>query len=137
MTSYVLYTVVVVGLVVGMDFIIVYSCFALFAPPQQPTQRKVRRKFIMTGGSNSVSTSVTGSPFYLSTFTDGDGAVPGTHDAVVVQLIVTEDLPLHQHDHGPTVDPKYAHYDRAGLHYIVSSDSENQISIQVDPVKPR
>jgi hypothetical protein len=75
--------------------------------------------------------------FYLSTFTDGDGAVPGTHDAVVVQLIVTEDLPLHQHDHGPTVDPKYAHYDRAGLHYIVSSDSENQISIQVDPVKPR
>lgn len=75
--------------------------------------------------------------FYLSTFTDGDGAVPGTHDAVVVQLIATEDLPLHQHDHGPTVDPKYAHYDRSGLQYFVSSDSENQISVQLDPVEPK
>lgn len=73
--------------------------------------------------------------FYLSTFTDGDGAVPGIHDAVVVQLIATEDLPLHQHNHGPTVDPKYAHYDRSGLQYTVKPDSKNQISIQVDPVK--
>ena len=75
--------------------------------------------------------------FYLSTFTDGDGAVPGTHDAVVVQLIATEDLPLHQHDHGPTVDPKYAHYDHSGLHYIVKPDGENQINIQVDPVESK
>lgn len=73
--------------------------------------------------------------FYLSTFSDGDGAVPGTHDAVVVQLIATEDLPLHQHDHGPTVDPKYAHYDRSGLQYTVKPDGENHITIQVDPVK--
>ncbi len=75
--------------------------------------------------------------FYLSTFADGDGAVPGTHDAVVVQLIATEDLPLHQHDHGPTLDPKYAHYDRSGLQYTVKPDGENQISIQVDPVEHR
>jgi hypothetical protein len=75
--------------------------------------------------------------FYLSTFTDGDGAVPGTHDAVVVQLIATEDLPLHQHDHGPTVDPRYAHYDRSGLQYSVTPDGENHITIQVDSVEPR
>lgn len=72
--------------------------------------------------------------FYLSTFKDGDGAVPGVHDAVVVQLIATEDLPLHQHSHGPTVDPKYSHYDRAGLQFTIESGAENQISIQVDPV---
>lgn len=65
MTSYVLYTVVVVV----MDFIIVYSCFALFTPPQQPAQRKARRKLtMMVGRSSSVSSSVTSSPFYLSTF---------------------------------------------------------------------
>lgn len=73
--------------------------------------------------------------FYLSTFTDGDGAVPGVHDAVVVQLIATEDLPLHKHDHGPTIDPKFAHYDRSGLHYTVEPGQENQISIQVDAIQ--
>lgn len=87
------------------------------------------------GGWTARGTIQPDGTFYLSTFSDGDGAVPGTHDAVVVQLIATEDLPLHQHNHGPTVDPKYAHYDRSGLQYIVKPDGENQISIQVDPIK--
>lgn len=72
--------------------------------------------------------------FRLTTFTDGDGAVAGIHDAVVVQLVSTEDLPLHEHDHGPTIDPKYAHYDSAGLQFTVRSDRTNSIRIVVTPV---
>lgn len=72
--------------------------------------------------------------FRLTTFTDGDGAVAGIHNAVVVQLVSTEDLPLHEHDHGPTVDPKYAHYDLAGLQFTVQSDRTNSIRIVVTAV---
>jgi len=72
--------------------------------------------------------------FRLTTFKDGDGAVSGDHDAVVVQLISTEDLPLHDHDHGPTIDPKYSHYDSAGLSFTVHDDRTNAVKIVLTPV---
>lgn len=72
--------------------------------------------------------------FRLTTFKDGDGAVLGDHDAVVVQLISTEDLPLHDHDHGPTIDPKYSHYDSAGLSFTVHDDRTNAVRIVLTPV---
>ena len=46
-------------------------------------------------------------------------AVAGKHHVVVVQLIVTEELPLHEHDHDPTIDPDFGHYQRSGLSYLV------------------
>lgn len=73
--------------------------------------------------------------FRLTTFKDGDGAVAGAHDAVVVQLISTEDLSLHEHDHGPTIDPKFAHYDSAGLRFTVHTDRTNSIRVLLTPVK--
>lgn len=75
-----------------------------------------------------------GGTFSLTTFKDGDGAVSGDHDAVVVQLISTEDLPLHQHDHGPTIDPKYSHYDTAGLRFTVHEDRTNSVKIVLTPI---
>ncbi len=73
--------------------------------------------------------------FSLSTFSEDDGAVAGRHKAVVVQLISTEDLPLHEHDHGPTVDPKFGHYERSGLGYTVSADGENDFTVVVEAVE--
>ncbi len=74
--------------------------------------------------------------FRLSTFKDGDGAVAGRHDAVVIQLISTEDLPLHEHEHGPTVDPRFGHYDSSGLEFTVKPDRENAFRIVVSAVAP-
>jgi hypothetical protein len=73
--------------------------------------------------------------FRLTTYKAGDGAVSGDHDAVVVQLISTEDLPLHDHDHGPTIDPKYSHYDSAGLRFTVHDDRTNAVKIVLTPVQ--
>lgn len=72
--------------------------------------------------------------FTLTTFKEGDGAVAGVHDAVVVQLISTEDLPLHDHSHGPTIDPVYSHYDSAGLRFTVHDDRTNSIRIVLTAV---
>ena len=75
--------------------------------------------------------------FRLTTFDDGDGAVAGDHDAVVIQLVSTEDLPIHQHDHGPTIDPRFAHYDGAGLRFTVKPDQKNEFRIVVAEVDPQ
>ncbi len=72
--------------------------------------------------------------FRLTTFSDGDGAVAGAHDAVVIQLISTEDLPIHQHDHGPTIDPRFAHYDSANLRFTVKPDEDNEFQLVVAEV---
>ncbi|MHC4877762.1 MAG: carboxypeptidase regulatory-like domain-containing protein [Planctomycetota bacterium] len=74
--------------------------------------------------------------FRLTTFRDGDGAVAGAHDVVVIQLISTEDLPMHQHDHGPTIDPRFAHYDRSGLRFTVKPEDDNEFRIVVAEVDP-
>lgn len=74
--------------------------------------------------------------FRLTTFHKDDGAVAGNHDAVVIQLVSTEDLPIHQHDHGPTIDPKFAHYDSADLSFTVKPDENNEFRIVVAEVDP-
>ncbi len=58
-------------------------------------------------------------------------AVAGEHRAVVIQLIVTEDLPLHEHDHGPTLHPDFAHYRRSGLSFAVKPEGENDFDVVV------
>lgn len=62
-------------------------------------------------------------------------AIAGEHRAVVIQLIVTEDLPLHKHDHGPTVHPDFAHYRRSGLSFTVKSAGENKLDVVVHEVE--
>lgn len=57
--------------------------------------------------------------------------VEGEHLAVVIQLIQTEDLPLHKHDHGPTVDPDFAHYRRSGLRFTVDPEGRNHFEVIV------
>lgn len=78
--------------------------------------------------------------FSLTTFRENDGAVAGEHRAVVVQVVSTEDLPLHDHHHGPTVDPKFGHYRRSGLSFTVQPQpNEFQVTVTAvtvpDPAK--
>lgn len=63
--------------------------------------------------------------------------VDGQHKVVVIQLILTEDLPLHEHEHGPTVHPNFAHYRRSGLSFDVKSDGLNDFDIVVTAVQPK
>ena len=62
-------------------------------------------------------------------------AVEGDHLAVVIQRIMTEDLPLHKHDHGPTVDPDFAHYRRSGLSFHVDAEDENNFDVVVRAIE--
>lgn len=62
-------------------------------------------------------------------------AIAGKHRAVIIQLIVTEDLPLHKHDHGPTVHPDFAHYRRSGLSFSVKSEGKNKLDVVVREVE--
>ena len=63
--------------------------------------------------------------------------VPGEHKGVVIQLILTEDLPAHEHDHGPTVHPDFAHYRRSGLSFDVTPEGPNEFDIVVKAVEQK
>lgn len=70
---------------------------------------------------------------------DSDGrftfsTTAGRHKCVVIQLILTEDLPMHQHDHGPTVHPDFSHYRRSGLSFDVTAEAENEFDIVVEAI---
>lgn len=57
--------------------------------------------------------------------------IAGAHKGVVLQLIMTEDLPLHEHDHGPTIHPDFSHYRRSGLSIDVDTDGDNEFALIV------
>lgn len=46
--------------------------------------------------------------YQLSCVTDKDGAVAGEYKVIVKQIIVTEKLALHEHNHGGNVDPLFS-----------------------------
>ncbi|MFO0921046.1 MAG: hypothetical protein U0905_00965 [Pirellulales bacterium] len=74
--------------------------------------------------------------FQLSTFNPNDGALAGTHQVTVHQLIIVEDQSFASHGHGRRVSPKYSDYATSGLKADVkavpSSDkSTNQITLRL------
>ena len=67
---------------------------------------------------------------------DGDPELPvDDYEVVVVQIVLTEDLPADQHNHGRTVPRKYADYNTSGLKYTNPADRTEPIVIElsVDP----
>lgn len=83
------------------------------------TERTVARGKIATDGS-----------FTLSTFTPGDGALPGKHQVIVQQMIIAEGFAA-GHQHGPRVPAKYAEYDKSGLSAEVKATPANAIEIKL------
>lgn len=69
---------------------------------------------------------------FTPTSTDGQtGLPPGDYDVVVVQIILTEDLALAAHQHGGTVQRKYADYYTSGLRIQIEPDDTDPIEIVV------
>ncbi len=74
--------------------------------------------------------------FQLTTFEPNDGAIQGTHQVTVHQLVITEDLGFKAHGHGRRVSPKYADYATSGLTATVeavpsSGKKTNQITLKL------
>ncbi len=67
--------------------------------------------------------------FSMSTFQPGDGALPGTHQVIVQQLIVAEGFAKHQH--GPRVPINYAEYDKSGLTAEVKAAKTNTVELKL------
>lgn len=73
--------------------------------------------------------------FLLTTYVDGDGAVAGVHDCVVVQFVMTEELKDFKPSVVGVVHPRYASYSTSGLSVEIKPDQDNNLLIELDGVK--
>lgn len=72
--------------------------------------------------------------FVLSTYRDGDGAIAGTHDCVVVQMVIVEDLKERNHGVYGVVNPRFASYHTSGLTCTIEPKHGNEITLTVEGV---
>jgi len=70
--------------------------------------------------------------FTLSTFELGDGALPGDHQVIVQQMVISEGLNAAHHQHGRRVPAKYSDYGRSELNAQVKEQKSNPIVIKLD-----
>lgn len=64
---------------------------------------------------------------------DGYKGLPaGEYDVIVVQLVITEDLSLADHDHGRSVPIKYADYTSSDLTATISEENASSQEIVVE-----
>ena len=73
--------------------------------------------------------------FTLTTYVDGDGAVAGIHDCVVVQFVMTEEMKDFKPSAVGVVHPRFASYSTSGLSVEISADQPNDLKIEVEGVK--
>ncbi len=72
--------------------------------------------------------------FTLTTYKDGDGAVAGTHDCVVVQFVMAEGISGHKPSTVGVVDRRYASYSTSGLKAEISPDHSNELILKVEGI---
>lgn len=131
---------------------ILLCCASLFIgcgprnPPTFPVQGRVQFEDGSVAEIGSVEfRSMTGSErmtargkiekdgsFTLSTFEPGDGALPGDHQVIVQQMVISEGLNAAHHQHGRRVPAKYSDYGQSGLNAHVQERETNPIVIQLD-----
>jgi hypothetical protein len=73
--------------------------------------------------------------FVLSTYESGDGAVVGTHDCVVVQLVMVEDIKNFRSSTEGVVHPRFGSYSSSGLVCQVGKSQRNEIDVRVEPLE--
>lgn len=74
--------------------------------------------------------------FTLTTYKDGDGAVAGMHDCVIVQFVMTEELTAHKASTVGVIDRRYASYSTSGLTAVIRPEKDNELIIEVDGLLP-
>ena len=72
--------------------------------------------------------------FKLTTYEEGDGAVAGSHQCVIVQFVQTEDIPNYKPSSLGVVNPKHSSYATSGLAFEVPPNALNQIVLQVEGI---
>ncbi|MEX0819210.1 MAG: hypothetical protein WD070_06445 [Pirellulaceae bacterium] len=75
--------------------------------------------------------------FQLTTYKQNDGAVEGTHDCVVVQLVMVEELSNFTPSTEGVVDARYGSYSKSGLECEVSPAKQNVVTITLEPMHPK
>ena len=60
------------------------------------------------------------------------GLPPGTYNIVVVQVVLTEDLPLEAHTHGHSVPRRYADYSTSGLQVEIKEGEMEPIEVLIE-----
>jgi ribosomal protein S12 len=75
--------------------------------------------------------------FTLSTYEEGDGAVAGAHDCVIVQFVMAEDLSGHRPSTIGVIDRRYASYATSGLAMDVSPDEPNKVVLEVEGIRSK
>jgi hypothetical protein len=74
--------------------------------------------------------------FTLTTYKDGDGAIAGIHDCVVVQFVMAEGLAGHKPSTIGVVDRRYASYSTSGMQVDISTNKKNEIVLEVEGLLP-
>lgn len=72
--------------------------------------------------------------FVLTTYEPGDGAVAGSHDCVVVQMILAEDAGIRSHGTYGVVHPRFSTYATSGLSCVIEASQDNNIVLLVEGI---
>jgi hypothetical protein len=72
--------------------------------------------------------------FVLTTYQNGDGAIAGTHDCVVVQMVLVEDSRIRSHGTVGVVNPRFASYATSQLQCVIEPQNGNEITLTVEGI---
>lgn len=73
--------------------------------------------------------------FSLTTYKENDGAIAGKHFAVIVQLVIAEEVENHVASTYGVIDPKHSTYATSGLTVDIQPNQPNDIVIEVEGIK--
>jgi hypothetical protein len=77
--------------------------------------------------------SVDGS-FELAAVDGGGGLPAGEYEVIVAQVILTDVLPLQEHEeHGRAVPRRYSDYYSSGLRWGLTAENASQVVIEIEP----
>jgi len=74
--------------------------------------------------------------FILTTYEPGDGAVAGSHDCVVVQMVMVEGIANFRPSTDGVVHPRFGSYRTSELVVEVSDKDRNDVQLQVELISP-